>query len=657
MNRNEAKEEARRRATELFSPDRTGKGWICPICKSGDHAKGTGITTKDGIHFSCWKGCYTNADIFDIVGQEYGLVTDTERFSKVYELLNIQVDNQRTSAASDFKREAEPMENRQPGSQISAAEADCMPYFRKCAADIGSTDYLQRRGISAETAKRFLLGFDAHYTKSTGGNTWQALIIPTGRSSYVARNTDQNADRGNRYRKTGSAQIFNSAALEKSLTPICIVEGEIDAMSIVEAGGEAIGLGSIANVPKFLKELESRKPQQPLILSLDNEEEPEKQEAIEKRTKELEDGCKSLGIPFYRRDMAVGYHDANEALLENRAAFEANIKALPDFVKEEQDRQRQEELRAYQKKNSAGAALQLFIKGITESVNTTCIPTGFSALDKVLDGGLYEGLYCVGAISSLGKTTIILQIADQIAAAGNDVLIFSLEMARTQLMSKSISRHTYQIAIKGGIDTRNAKTSRGITDGKRYENYSRTEVQLITDAIQAYGGYAERLYIHEGIGDIGVIQIREAVEKHIRLTGRRPLVICDYLQILAPYSDRSTDKQNTDKAVLELKRISRDFKLPVIAISSFNRDNYKAAVNMAAFKESGAVEYSSDVLIGLQLKGAGDKNFDETAEKRKTPREVELVILKNRDAGVGDKVLYKYYAMFNVFEEVGVVRN
>ena len=43
------------------------------------------------------------------------------------------------------------------------------------------------------------------------------------------------------------------------------------------------------------------------------------------------------------------------------------------------------------------------------------------------------------------------------------------------------------------------------------------------------------------------------------------------LRPVAPYNERATDKQNMDKAVLELKRISRDFKLPVIAVSSLNR--------------------------------------------------------------------------------------
>ena len=73
---------------------------------------------------------------------------------------------------------------------------------------------------------------------------------------------------------------------------------------------------------------------------------------------------------------------------------------------------------------------------------------------------------------------------------------------------------------------------------------------------------------------------------------------------------------------------------------------------MQAFKESGAIEYSTDVLIGLQLMGVGDKNFDVDAAKSKNPREVEAVILKNRNGRTGGKIGYDFYAMFNYFEEV-----
>ena len=121
-------------------------------------------------------------------------------------------------------------------------------------------------------------------------------------------------------------------------------------------------------------------------------------------------------------------------------------------------------------------------------------------------------------------------------------------------------------------------------------------------------------------------------------------------------NEKLNDKQTIDRAVLGLKRLSRDYKIPVIAISSFNRQSYKEEVSMASFKESGALEYGSDVLIGLQLQGAGSKNFDEMQQKSisndmQTPRRIELKILKNRNGRTGDTINYKFYSAFNFFEE------
>ena len=42
-------------------------GYVCPICDNGTGKDGTGIVSKDGIHFTCFKGCFSNADIIDIV--------------------------------------------------------------------------------------------------------------------------------------------------------------------------------------------------------------------------------------------------------------------------------------------------------------------------------------------------------------------------------------------------------------------------------------------------------------------------------------------------------------------------------------------------------------------------------------------------------------
>jgi len=98
-----------------------------------------------------------------------------------------------------------------------------------------------------------------------------------------------------------------------------------------------------------------------------------------------------------------------------------------------------------------------------------------------------------------------------------------------------------------------------------------------------------------------------------------------------------------------LKRISRDYKTPVIGVSSFNRENYSQAASMAAFKESGAIEYGCDVLMSLQLAGAGAAGFDVNAAKAKEPRKIELTILKNRNGPTGGTVAFDYYPKFNYF--------
>lgn len=268
--------------------------------------------------------------------------------------------------------------------------------------------------------------------------------------------------------------------------------------------------------------------------------------------------------------------------------------------------------------------------------------TGLGELDSLLDGGIYNGLYIVGAVSSLGKTTLCLQIADHIAQSGTDVIFIALEMATEQMIRKSLSRHSF-------INCKNAKdealTEREIRRG------APAKAKYLDKAKTDYTQYAGNIYYYEGIGNIGIDEISKIVNDHIRGTGNRPVLFVDYLQIIAPIDPRATDKQNIDKAVVELKRISRDNQIPVIAVSSLNRDNYKVKINMTAFKESGAIEYTSDVLIGLQYKGAGTDGFDVDDAMTKSPREIQLKVLKNRSYRTGDIEL-EYYPAYNTFQEI-----
>ena len=483
------------------------------------------------------------------------------------------------------------------------------------------------------------------------------LIIPTGEYSYIARDTRSNlTEEQAQYSKlkAGGVHIFNEPALYDNTKPCFILEGEIDALSVIELGFNALALGSCSNKQALINAVKNAETLAPIILYLDNDETGKKTDEA------LQTELKALGVNFISiTAKEETYKDANEYLI---AFKESMQKFLEESVKE-LDRAKEEEKIDYITTNNALAYLGDFIDGIKNSVNTPYTPTGFKELDNILDGGLYEGLYIIGAISSLGKTTFILQVADQIAKAGQDVLFFSLEQARTELMAKSISRETALYCKENHISTSNAKSVRGITVASRYTSYSELEKEVINTAINRYKTTARNLYIYEGIADISVKQIKETVEKHIAVTGNKPIVFIDYLQILAPYDDRNrTDKQVTDLNISALKRLSRTLKLSIIGISSFNRDNYNTSVNMSSFKESGAIEYSSDILIGLQFKGIDDIKQSESNKKEanefidkakaKNPRDVELKLLKNRNGATDKRGFFRYNPIFNLYEEV-----
>ena len=697
MTREEAREYIVSHPLNHLQRDKCGKGWICPKCGSGSGKHGTGITTEDGVHFTCWNGCFSHSDILDIIGIEKGLEDYNSKLLAACEEYGIAIAGSHSKGAAPEKATQSSVHNstytntQQEKGKPEEPETDYTPFFLQAEKNIGKTDY--HRGISPETLSKYHIGYveSWKHPKAPKMKPSPRLIIPTSRYSYLARytGTDNYIDytgKPQNKSKVGKVRIFNQRALREAKSPIFVVEGELDALSIIDVGGEAVGLGSLSNIGRiFLPILRKQKPVQPLILALDTDE------AGQEREDKLAEELTALGVVFVRWDVEpfLGYKDANGALMADRDAFakrieltiwntngkikqmerEAKEKELEEARKQEEaERERMEAEKETLQREAAVFSIDRFTKEIEESKTTPPISTGFSGLDEILEGGLYAGLYVVGAISSLGKTTFALQIADNIAKAGKKVLIFSLEMASTELIAKSVSRITFQKDRKKNNSTKNAKTTRGILSGARYSNYSDTEKELIRDAIAEYGKYAGNIWITEGVGDVSVKKIREKVEHFISVYHEAPVVLIDYLQIIAPYSDRLTDKQNTDKAVLELKRISRDYKLPVIGISSFNRENYTAPVNTASFKESGAIEYSSDVLIGLQYWGMDYKDGESENARTKRIRElisdniswarqgiaqgIQAKILKNRNGSKGDVVL-QFYPMFNCFDTPG----
>ena len=281
--------------------------------------------------------------------------------------------------------------------------------------------------------------------------------------------------------------------------------------------------------------------------------------------------------------------------------------------------------------------------------------TGFPNLDAEA-GSIYAGLYVLGGLSSLGKTTFIGQLADQMAALGQHVLFFSMEQSRLEMVCKSISRQT------ASIDPMKAVTSMQIRNGFKND--------IVQKATAAYlYSVGDRISILEGNFNCTVSRIRKYVEDYMKQNdGVKPVVIIDYLQVLQPDKDPETGRKMTDIRMIvdhnltELRRMSRSFSIPVIVLSSMNRNNYLTPIEFEAFKESGGIEYTADVVWGLQLAAIHEDLFNgdpktKVKEKRERiaaakdaiPRDIELVCLKNRFGKSRYFTLFTYYPQFDYF--------
>ncbi|MDP3014769.1 MAG: DnaB-like helicase C-terminal domain-containing protein, partial [Candidatus Subteraquimicrobiales bacterium] len=377
-----------------------------------------------------------------------------------------------------------------------------------------------------------------------------------------------------------------------------------------------------------------------LILTLDNDT------AGISAADELSAQFMALGFEHSKPILPKWYEDANQSLKLHTSDFRA---LLSDLAKTEQKQEaamqkkteNQPKLPEKAKASNVNNNLDFFFTG---TCNDNPISTGFSNLDDLLDGGLREGLYIIGAGSALGKTTFCLQLANRAAASGQSVAFLSLEQSRQELIAKTLSMLTYADPSNGGQEVCTAR------EVKRYALLPPGNKKALNNAKEKLTEYGNNLFIYE-IDDQDQ-SVSELVLSHELETGSAPAVlIIDYLQIMKPSRIGITsDKQIIDANVHELRQLARRHKIPIIAISSLNRIAYDQGLSFKSFKESGGIEYSSDLLLGLQPKGSRqDSTMDDFL--RNDSREMELVLLKNRNGSTG-KCQFMFKAKYNFFKEM-----
>ena len=511
--------------------------------------------------------CGATYDIFDLVGQEEKL--------------------------TDFPSKMKAVNRRYGGGEVirvTAKPTQVFPYKEGA----GRPDpYFTGRGLSDETVRRFGLVVENGYA-----------VLPVfvdGVCRSVCRRAIDPAVEPRYQNSRGAMQLWNSAAMERAAgKALFVTEGIFDALSLEELGFPAVALCGAANTGKLVQKIDEYVPvawPERVILAGDADA------AGQGMNEKLREQLTARGIACAVLALPDGCKDVNEALVQNRDALQAVCEAAiaPQTVQEQPTLE--DEFLAYLGRRGGAAVMS----------------TGIAGLDKALDGGLHAGLTVLGAVSSMGKTSLMLQMADTLAAAGRNVLFITIEMSRMELIAKSAVRGTKERA-------------RPLLDGKLPEEKVRG---LISAYRQKTGG---RVELWEPDAPLTPAFLDEKVSAFCA-QHESPVLFLDYLQLVAPARAGMTEKQTADAAVAMLKQLARRYDMPVMAASSLNREAYRpgsAEPGLSAFKESGSVEYSADLLLVLKYRTDADR------ENKTAPRHLALTILKNRFGATGESIPLDY---------------
>lgn len=669
--------------------------YCCPFCGSGTRTHKTGAVKyyPETNTVCCFAGCGKKSyDVIDLCmkyNEDHGSPCDYNSvLSDLAKIIGISIDRQDQAgedsrpveqlsftgevlsetaekAAESPQNRAEPVSQANtrispqnaPQSRTAASAAksgkadatqkrDFTEYYARCQArldDPRAVAYLSGRGISLETARRYGLGFDPEADPAESGHKWPRIIIPTCESQYIGRATEERDGVPSKLnsKKTSPEEgpaLFNDQALKdaKPGDVVFVTEGAFDALSIIEAGGQAVAYNSAANAQKLIVEPLKKRPSKAVLAICGDAD-----KAGEKAVKTITEGLKNTEQLFAVIDVNSGEKDANDALQVDREKFIRDVTNAKEIARLKA--RKLDNVQAYIAAEMAVDALKF----------GRPIKTGFPLLDEKTAGGLYPGLYVVAAASSLGKSTFCYQVAEQIAAAGTDVLYFALEMSRFEMVSKSFAR---RVAVKRGVFS-----GSGCLTGTQIRSGRHMTEEVLAASRELIEEVGDRLSVIEGNFKMTAQGVEDYVQRFTKLNGK-PVVFIDYLQNLMPTEQRQTTKEIMDNATRSLKLLSRELSIPIIAISSINRVNYLTPICFEAIKESGGIEYTADTIFGLEFACLNEDVFDKRdaiKEKRErideakaeTPRKIRLKILKCRNAKAGESLLYDYFPACDYFRE------
>lgn len=646
--------------------------YVCPLCGSGDGPNHTAAFCVTGDRWHCF-ACGAGGDVFDLIGAREGIEDKAAQLERAAELAGVTLDKtagrrgavspskalSSTDATTTPQDGGKTPEKAQDQADYTAGRARHRAYLeamRANIADPAAAAYLAERGYTVEQAAALGMGYDPnppHGWQDRAG-TWHRggrIILPWRGADYYHVDRAMADDAGNlKYDKpaadeVGPQPIYNLEAVRAG-GPLFIVEGVMDALAVEQAGYQAVALGNANGIREVAAELKGN-PAARCIIMTDNDK------AGNDGAAKIAAALDAAHVPHIGYD----YHGAAKDPDDERRAggdlaawYAQAVAELDAHAAEAWDT----ELETLEVKDPANVAGDLFLgDGITDPV-----PTGLTELDRIMGGGLpSRGLVVLGAMSSTGKTTLCVQLADHIARSGRPVLFATLEQSAAEIVAKSVARMASSRTRPNGgpiyVHTADLTTRTGRAAVQRDDAKNAAVLAAYSDYVE---NVAPSLRILETAERTGTSRLETAARAMARHYGQAPIIVCDYLQILAPPDTRMSDKQAADLNVSDLRRLARDMDTCVLAVSSLNRASYNAGgISLESFKESGGIEYGADVLLGLQPRGLKAKTSDEDDDKkvkaitRSALEEykrtmgtddgaaAEIVLLKNRGGAVGVK--------------------
>jgi replicative DNA helicase len=256
------------------------------------------------------------------------------------------------------------------------------------------------------------------------------------------------------------------------------------------------------------------------------------------------------------------------------------------------------------------------------------VSTGFVDLDRMTSGLQQGELIIVAGRPSMGKTTIVMNMAEHVALFEKKaVAVFSMEMSGPQLAMR-------MIGSVGRVDQHELRTG----------TFKEDDWTRLVDAVGKLN--EAQLYIDDTAG-LNVLEVRSRARRLHRQCGGLAVVIVDYLQLMSGTGHGGQENRATEIAEISrsLKSLAKELKVPVIALSQLNRSvdaRTDKRPMMSDLRESGAIEQDADVIMFIYR----DEVYNPSPE---TKGLAELIIAKQRNGPVG-KIDLTFIGKFTRFE-------